>query len=65
MSPPAIARATRSAANPAACEITVTAIVGSRRDASPPEKSAMPQVTADASASREAAAFTGQASHGG
>ena len=62
--PPRIAKASSSATNPADCEITVTGIVGSRRETSPPEKSATPQVAADASASRTAAAFTGLASHG-
>ena len=38
-------RARRAApTNPAACEITVTGIVGSRRETSPPEKSAVPHV---------------------
>ena len=44
---------------PGDCEMTVTGIVGSRRETSPPEKSATPQVAADASASRTAARVHG------
>ena len=49
--------ATSSATNPAACEITVTGTVGTDRETRPPEKSAMPQAVAEASASRTAAAL--------
>ena len=58
--PPAIASAIRIAAKPAAWEITVTGIVGTRLETSPPEKSAVPQTAADASASRTAAALTSE-----
>src|SRR5207247_2848838 len=51
---PRAASTASSAANPADCEITETARVGSRRETSPPAKSAIPHVADDASASRMA-----------
>src|SRR4051794_41164044 len=52
------ASATSSGTKPAACEPTVTENAGSRRVSRPPEKSAAPQTTDDASARTSASAVT-------
>src|ERR1700756_3164838 len=57
-SPLRAATTTRRGAKPPSREMTVTGTVGTRRERSPPEKSAIPHTAEDASASRTAAALT-------